>query len=71
MNEFPALEVEPVKGLDEPQACNLEQVIQLLRSAPVAQRQRSRQRQEAPDELLPEPRIVRLRVLAKQVVFVG
>ena len=61
-----ALEVEPVERLDEPQAGDLDQVLQLLAGAAVAQRQGPRQGQEATNQLLPQHRVARLRIAAEQ-----
>ena len=62
-----ALEVEPVERLDEPQAGDLDQVLELLGGPAVAQRQGPRQGQEAANQLLLQCRIARLRVAAKQL----
>ena len=62
-----ALQVEAVERLDQAEAGDLDQVLELLAGAAVAQRQGARQRQEARDQLLLQRRIPRLGVALKQV----
>ena len=62
----PALEVEAVDGLDEPQAGDLEEVVEGLLGALVAARQLARERQEALDEHLAVDRVAPLEVAREQ-----
>ena len=53
----PVARVEPVDGLHEAESGDLDQVVERLGLAPVAHRERPRQRHEAPHELLPARRV--------------
>jgi hypothetical protein len=67
----PALGIEAVKGLDQAQARNLDQVLQLLRGTTVPEGERASERQEAVGELVLQRRIAGLRVAAQELVLVS
>ena len=62
-----ALGIEAIDRLDQPEACDLHQVVELLGCASVAQGKRSRQRQKAPDQLLLQRGIAGLGVAAQEL----
>ena len=66
-----ALGVEAVERLDESQVRYLDQVLDRLPGAAIAQGQGARQGQEADDQLLPDPLVVSRRVLPEQPLLIA
>ena len=65
-----ALQIEAVKRLDQAQARDLDQILELLRGAAVAKREASRQGKEAVYELFLELRVASRRVAAQQRILI-
>ena len=66
-----ALGVEAIQRLDQAEACDLHQVVEGLGAPAVAQSQRACQRQQAPDQFLPQRRVAGLRVRAQEIGLAG